>query len=443
MEIGQPPRNSKSSIKTDYVKYDLKVTIKTRLDERPQWSKISASTKSTSHISLGNDSNDWQSISQKTLLSHPVGTKNEPSDYELLEKTKSSVLDNPDLVLDPIQTLHQSEFKPNAEIDWKSLMFDNSTSKKALNGTHFSLGNESESQLHSEYKKSFVPLKSSRSQIKKAENSNSLCIIAEDFEDRRIGTSSQKVDYPLLSLKSIGQMDLNAIKKNNSRSSIVLGNGDGLGESKSLAHLDFKKPVERNPEIAKHQYEKGGRIDAVPGCVPYQLLIGNEEAPNYESVHRQDYIKVDLLNFSGRSKIDKDFRNSHFSFESSPDERSTFEKKDDAFDMEKLNQLKQVAPAGYGGNHRVTREDDQFQVTVNNTVTRYPFVTDTFETTVQQTYKGFDAPRPKPFNPPHDQIEDHLHPQLTQCGNEFKHIREMSTVNRRTFVAPEVMKEKM
>ncbi|KAJ3322736.1 hypothetical protein HDV06_002787 [Boothiomyces sp. JEL0866] len=476
MEIGKPPKDSKSSIKTDYIKYDLKnihipsryganpvgegkfpllsceemgeplrlankkpiVTIKTRLDERPSWKRVNSSTKSISHISLGNDQNDWQSISQKTLLPHEYTLKNEHSEYELLEKTKSTVLDNPDLVLDPIQTVHQSE------IDWKSLMFDNSVSKKALNGTHFTLGNETESQLHSEYKTLFIPLKKSKRKIKKAENSSSLCIIAEDFEDRHIGTSSQKIDYPLLSLRSNTQVDVSAIKKTNSRSSIVFGNGESFVESKSLAQHDFNKPLEKNPAIAKERYERGGRIESVPGCVPYQSLIGNQEGPQFESVHRQDYKKIDLSKFTDNARVDtKDFRKSHFSFECNPDENGTFKKKDDGIDYEKLNELKQVVPAGYGGNQPVTRVNDQFQVTVNNTVTRYPYITDTFETTVQQTYKGLDAPRSRPYNPPHDQVEDHLHPQLTQCGNEFKHIRELSTVNRRTFVAPEVMKGKM
>ncbi|KAJ3273797.1 hypothetical protein HDV01_003924 [Terramyces sp. JEL0728] len=453
MEFGEPAKYSKSSIKTDYVKYDLNniivpsrygsnpvkegkfplirceemgeplrlakrkpaVTIKTRLDERASSLGTDPSTKSISHISFGNDTNDWKSISQKTLLPHEDTQKKEHSEYELLEKTKSTVLDNPDLELDPMETVHQAEFKTRTEIDWNSLIFDNSVSKKALNGTHFSLGTDPENQLHSEYKTSFVPLKNSKRKIKKAGNSNSLCIIAEDFEDRHIGKSSQKDDYPALSLKSNTMVDVNDIK-----------------------------PLEKNEKIARERYEKGGRIESVPGCVPYQSLVGNQETPNYESVHRQDYKKIDLSKFTDTVRVDtKDLRKTHFSFECDLEGGSNFKKREDGIDYDKLNKLRDVLPAGYGGNHSVTRQNDQFQVTVNNTITRYPYFTDTFQTTVQQTYKGLSVPKPSAFNPPHDQVEGHLHPQITKCGDEFKHIRELSTVNRRTYVAPEVMKEKM
>jgi hypothetical protein len=99
----------------------------------------------------------------------------------------------------------------------------------------------------------------------------------------------------------------------------------------------------------------------------------------------------------------------------------------------------------------VSRANDMFHITVNNTVTRYfsliryPFCQDTFTTTVSETYKGRPTARVPPIKPKGTHVNDNIHPSSkmveTINGTEFKHIRELSTVTRRTYVAPEVMKE--
>lgn len=75
-----------------------------RVNHRKDWND-----KSISHVSFGDSSvNDWTTVSQKTLVDHPTQGKRVQSLYETLEKTKSTVLDNPDLVLGPLQTVHQA-----------------------------------------------------------------------------------------------------------------------------------------------------------------------------------------------------------------------------------------------------------------------------------------------------------------------------------------------
>ena len=109
--------------------------------------KIGTSNKYQSHISLGNDPNDWESVSKNTLIKHSEKDKKSLSEYEMLEKSKSTVLDNPDLLIEPLRSVHQEgnlqifieEFRIPENLDWKSLMYDNTFSKKALNGTNFSV----------------------------------------------------------------------------------------------------------------------------------------------------------------------------------------------------------------------------------------------------------------------------------------------------------------
>jgi hypothetical protein len=83
-------------------------TPKPRLDERKPWKKTNSTTRSIANISLGNDSNDWKSVSNTAMVPHPIQPRPTQSEYETLEKTRSTVLDNPDLQLDPMMTVKQA-----------------------------------------------------------------------------------------------------------------------------------------------------------------------------------------------------------------------------------------------------------------------------------------------------------------------------------------------
>jgi hypothetical protein len=47
----------------------------------------------------------------------------------------------------------------------------------------------------SEYLRSFICVSEAPRKKMGAKNSDKFCIVAEDFEDRRIGTTSQKLDF--------------------------------------------------------------------------------------------------------------------------------------------------------------------------------------------------------------------------------------------------------
>ena len=80
---------------------------KPRVNERKSW-EADETAKAISHISFGNSGNDWKSVSKQSLVAHPPQPKPEETEYESLERKRSTVLDNPDLVLDPIQTVNQA-----------------------------------------------------------------------------------------------------------------------------------------------------------------------------------------------------------------------------------------------------------------------------------------------------------------------------------------------
>ena len=108
-----------------------------------------------------------------------------------------------------------------------------------------------------------------------------------------------------------------------------------------------------------------------------------------------------------------------------------------------------LASAGAHGNDKAQdRSNNDFKVTIENTITRYPYNNDTYSTTFASTYQApTDFTRRLPFEPSKtNQLTGHLHPQLvaleTEHGLEFKHIRELSSVSRRAYVPPEMMKER-
>jgi hypothetical protein len=102
-------------------------------------SKSNPSKKPICSISLGNDSNDWVSVTKSSMIEHPMENKREMTEYEVLEKKKSTVLDNPDLKLGPMQSVHKAVYQISSNLDRSSLTYDNTLSKEALTGTNFTV----------------------------------------------------------------------------------------------------------------------------------------------------------------------------------------------------------------------------------------------------------------------------------------------------------------
>lgn len=95
--------------------------------------------KTTSNISLGTENGVWESVSHGTLKKHAVIPRGKPSDYEALEKKRSTVLDYPDLHPPPWQSAQQAAYSLQPDIDRSSLKYDNENSVKNLKMTHLSV----------------------------------------------------------------------------------------------------------------------------------------------------------------------------------------------------------------------------------------------------------------------------------------------------------------
>ncbi len=235
--------------------------------------------------------------------------------------------------------------------------------------------------------------------------------------------------------------------------------GAGLAQATSLTKGDYRAPASINSAIAEERYLTGGKVLEHPMGVPYQSLVGMEEtrAP-LESIHKTDYIirpgggaVYKEANAIGRSNL-KDDVSSHFTLESSDNvemDHRISHTKNSFLNPASLMGVKDLPGAGASsGSERVSRVNDGFDVTIENTITRYPFNKDTFSTTFSSTFMPpTDFTRRPPFKPSRtNQLTGHLHPQLvaleTPNGLEFKHIRELSTVSRRAYVAPELMKNR-
>jgi hypothetical protein len=175
-----------------------KFVPKERLNECKYNTSTSSTTRAIANVSLGNDRNDWKSVSSSDMIGHPLQAGREQTEYEALEKKRSTVIDYPDLELEPMITVQQVEFALKENLDRSTLVFDNSVSKKALKGTHFTLGNGEKMEAKSEYLLSFVPLQEAPRSIIGAKNSEKSCIIAEDDPEKGLLVSSQKLDYQMI-----------------------------------------------------------------------------------------------------------------------------------------------------------------------------------------------------------------------------------------------------
>ena len=73
----------------------------------PIW-KSDLHDKSRAHINFGDDSIHWESVTQSIFKPHAILPKPPPSEYELLEKKQSTVLNNLDLELESIRSVQKS-----------------------------------------------------------------------------------------------------------------------------------------------------------------------------------------------------------------------------------------------------------------------------------------------------------------------------------------------
>jgi hypothetical protein len=216
-----------------------------------------------------------------------------------------------------------------------------------------------------------------------------------------------------------------------------------------LTKKDYELPANKDPSRVKELYTVKKNA-GYRGCTYSLVGMDDDLNPHIQSVHKSDYkFQPGVID---QDKIWKnnqmDFKLSHLKLDSEPEHKfNATSMTHEVFTNPQLQKdsvpLKGAGMTGQG--ERVSRADDMFEVTINNTVTRYPHDNETFLTTVSQTYKGEPTEKRFSIRPTGTHVDDYIHPYSivvqSEKGHHFKYLREMSTVSRRTYVAPEVMKE--
>jgi hypothetical protein len=276
------------------------------------------------------------------------------------------------------------------------------------------------------------------------------CVIVEDCADRKIGSSSQKQDFGDITTHIKNSNPPQAgkhIKLLNGAASVSFGSDDsGLSRSTiSVTSKDYQLPNEINYSVAQEAYSRRGetRKPDIPFFDP--INMDSEVKCDYESVAKKEYtLKTIDSGAKSQSKENKMYlRTHHFSL-------GEPEQSDRIQNMVTLTHSHFKDPSSLASDHSdiaagsngpsskvASSECNNYETTLANTISRYPYDNSTFQTVSSNVYKPLiGATKAKPFKPRADLLGDYLHPLVTSNGP----IRELTTVTRRSYVPPEVMK---
>ncbi|KAH6564699.1 hypothetical protein BASA61_001003 [Batrachochytrium salamandrivorans] len=435
--------------------------------------KVGKDSKSTAHFSFGSEPIIWESVTGTSMKAHRLTEKPKITEYELLEKSKSSVLENPDIQIDKNESVQRRDFVLSETLDRSTLKFDNTESIKNLKSTNFTLGPDNHFNPGSQYQHSFEANTLKVAEMARVHvptvtppSTSKFCIIVEDCEDRRIGESIQKQDYTSSSINidTIFNIKHNVdnVKNINSKSSISFENDTSRPSNftQSVSSAAYGHPESRRDgRFAKDAYVRGGRLQ-LPVYQSYHPINTSDlktetqsvshsefQAPTrekiLESLAPQDhcaYLKASHFEIgtqdSGVSVNDRSYSTASCHY-SDPRHKPNSLRKDGA------------GASGLNRGSMISRRNEDFNETMLNTVTRYPHVPESLTTITNSRYGMFDHPTTRiPLRHPivHDTMESCIHssvfPVPSSKGSTevvFKPIRELSTVTRRTYVAPEVM----
>ena len=279
------------------------------------------------------------------------------------------------------------------------------------------------------------------------------CIIVEDLPDRKIGTSSHKADFGDITKTvkdSIPYIAGKEVKDLNGAASISFGtNNSGLSKSTiSVTSQDYRSPNQIDSSIAQEAYSRRGetRKPDIPFFDP--INMDSEIKCDYNSVAKKEYtLKVQDRDANSQSRENKMYlRTHHFSF-GEPEQSDRIQNMvtlthshfKDPSSLSADHSMQHTIAAGSNGPcSKVTSSAcNSYEMTLANTISRYPYDKTSFETVTSNVYKPLiGAERATPFKPRADLLGEYLHPQVTSNGP----IRELTTVTRRSYVPPEFMK---
>ncbi|KAI9205248.1 uncharacterized protein BJ171DRAFT_615809 [Polychytrium aggregatum] len=459
-------------------------------------SVVHAKVPTGTHISLGGDSPDWESVTSRAYHQSP---KLGRVDRVLVKKVeaKSSVLDNPDGEVDP-------------NLDRSKLMVDTKGFISEIKATHFTLGNSTDNQPRSQYQASFI-----QHGVDSVPATQRFRYIPSNvhFEEEETtpfkSTSSHHIDFQQKKLKSSGIIvegngRAQETKHSDGHTSVSLGT-DSNEPATSVTTLSYPSPNSRDPEVYRNRSTFRFRSQYNP--------ISNEpdDQSRQQSLTRSNFLPFDqravrsIGRAAGHVAGVHDYSQGH----SDPHPAGSGDGELNLLhDYRQVNEAGNATKAFLRGHHfelgsgaspgtGPTSHSEHFQnvkptdkaepvpldysyeTTLQNTVTRYPMDSATFESVSQKTYGNFpfapDPALPVPAKP--DTIQEYIstfptashlpkrpRPASTSrsapaagaesAGLSAYHEQargsvagsapavfkpDMSTVTRRSFVPPEVM----
>ena len=230
----------------------------------------------------------------------------------------------------------------------------------------------------------------------------------------------------------------------------------GFKGAVSSSKQDYQLPSSFDPSRGREMYSKGGRIETQTRSIPFQSLIGNADDGEVVkvSINKSDYSmianRLELFNESHKKgkMLKQDGANPHFTFKSGEDEMTAISVSKSSFIDPKTIKvpIHTQKVAGTDKNTSESARIPSFTTTFENTISDYPTSgSGHYSTTSSEAYTSpIGAPRTFPVIPPKGSLNFLLHPQQiaveTENGVVFHHLRDLSSVSKRTFVPPEVMK---
>ncbi|KAI9331727.1 hypothetical protein BDR26DRAFT_662183 [Obelidium mucronatum] len=410
---------------------------------------------SGTHFTLGDDVSTYKSITKSTF----GGFGGDQPRIEIIKdkKKRSTVLDNPDGEPGETVSVQKADYTIDPSLDRKTLKVDNTMTVKDLKSTHFTLGNDELSYKTSQYQSTFQrpPASYVNDNLTSHVNHYQTFVNMKDEDDvsslRVDKLSTQHRDYRKLGGLNVafndGRHIAEELKFTQKNSCIVFGNDDP--STRSITKSDFSAPT----ASAYPSHLKTGILNAyspISGSrTAYPFTGGSVMKSSYvhfcdEGVEipedgsapkASDTVRTDFLEtFNASRTSGQNLRGHHFSLGTDEGMNGATSMKT-AYQNPGTEEYKKYKMARAGMEWR-------FDSTLENTVTRYPKDSSTFQTVSDVTYIPHDNHiPPKAFKPATVSFLT-----ISAADNEARLKNEprlggmlLSTETKRKFVPPEVM----
>ncbi|KAJ3026207.1 UNVERIFIED_CONTAM: hypothetical protein HDU68_006011 [Siphonaria sp. JEL0065] len=419
--------------------------------------EIAHPDSSGTHFTLGDDVSTYKSITKSTF----GGFGGDQPHVEIIrdKKKRSTVLDNPDGEPGETISVQKADYTMDPGLDRNTLKVDNTMTVKDLKSTHFTLGNDELSYKTSQYQSTFQKPPASYvndNLTNRVDHYETYVKMKDedDLESQKVDTlSTQHRDYKKLGGLNVafneGRYVAEGLKFTQKNSFIVFGNDDT--NTSSITKTDFPAPSSSSyPSHLKtgvmNAYSpiSGSRtkIPFAGGSVMKSSFVhfvnpGTEIPDDGSAPKSSDAVRAEFLEtFSASRTCGQNLRGHHFSLGNDEGSMKAGTCMKNAYQNPGVDEYKKYKMARAGAEWR-------FDSTLENTITRYPKDSSTFQSVSDVTYVTHEGHiPPQPFKPSTLSFLT-----ISATDNEARLKNEprlggilLSTETKRSFVPPEIMK---